>query len=100
MRTLADKYAEATEWNLATLEELCTLKSSSKVRIERQIGICAYMVQACMDHALEVSSKSYFTRLAVILKRCQTSPASTEEVVRKWANELKERKLSTHMEIM
>lgn len=41
---LSEDYIQATEWNLATLEELACLKSSSKNRIERQRSICQSML--------------------------------------------------------
>lgn len=44
---LAHNYAEATEWGLATLEELALLKSSSKSRIDRQKSISLKMLQHC-----------------------------------------------------
>lgn len=40
---LATHYAEATEMNLATLSELCMLKSSSQSRIKRQTSICSLL---------------------------------------------------------
>lgn len=47
MSALANEYAYATECNLATLGELCMLKSSSKARIDRQKSICAHMLGVC-----------------------------------------------------
>lgn len=41
-------YAEAAEWNLATLDELISIKSSSKSRIDRQQGICLKMLRVCL----------------------------------------------------
>jgi hypothetical protein len=55
MNQLANEYAYATECNLATLEELALLKSSSKVRIDRQKGICAIMLRVCQEHASEIA---------------------------------------------
>lgn len=44
---LEQEYARATEWNLATLEELALLKSSSDSRVRRQVGICEKMLEVC-----------------------------------------------------
>jgi hypothetical protein len=47
MDRIEQEYAYATEINLATLEELVSLKSSSKSRVERQRGICLRMLHVC-----------------------------------------------------
>ncbi len=47
-KTLATAYVEATERNLATLEELAMLKSSSKSRVNRQRDICLKMLLTCV----------------------------------------------------
>ena len=47
MERLENEYAYACEVNLATLEELCLLKSSSKSRIARQRSICLTMLRVC-----------------------------------------------------
>lgn len=44
---LANGYANATEMNLATLEELALLKGTSRSRIDRQKSICKKMLQHC-----------------------------------------------------
>ena len=44
---LAQEFAYYTECNLATLEELKAMKSSSKYRIKRQEDICNQMVNIC-----------------------------------------------------
>lgn len=46
-KLLEEAYLEATEWNLATLDELCMIKSSSKHRIDRQKSICGKMLAIC-----------------------------------------------------
>lgn len=51
---LIAEYVWATEVNLATLDELCCLKSTSKSRIERQRSICLKMLQVCHEHASEI----------------------------------------------
>jgi hypothetical protein len=47
---LADEYLLATNWNLATLDELTMLKSSSNYRIGRQRGICETMLHVCQEY--------------------------------------------------
>lgn len=44
MSDLAFEYAMATEWNLATLEELALIKGTSASRIRRQRDICEKML--------------------------------------------------------
>jgi hypothetical protein len=46
-RNLDEAYLYATEVNLATLEELCSLASSSQSRIKRQRSICLDMLSIC-----------------------------------------------------
>lgn len=52
---IAENYVEATEWNLATLSELCRIKSSSQCRIKRQTNICFKMLQVCQEYASQVN---------------------------------------------
>jgi len=47
MKSIENEYAYSTEVDLATLEELCYLKSSSKSRISRQQSICLRMLNVC-----------------------------------------------------
>lgn len=47
IKNMANDLATATEWNLATLEELSLLKSTSTSRKERQLSICTKMLNMC-----------------------------------------------------
>lgn len=47
--SIEDRLATFTEYNLATLEMLESIKSSSKSAIRRQSSICDLMVRACKD---------------------------------------------------
>jgi hypothetical protein len=47
MERIEQEYAYSTECDLATLEELISIKSSSNSRIERQRTICLRMLQVC-----------------------------------------------------
>lgn len=47
IESLVNGLAESAEWNLATLDELVYLKSSSKSRINRQRNICMKMLEKC-----------------------------------------------------
>lgn len=47
---MAVEYATATEWNLVTLAELCSLSRTPKCRIERQRSICVSMLEVCYRH--------------------------------------------------
>lgn len=49
MIDLASEYATATEWNLATLEEMALIKGTSASRIRRQRGICERMLILCLS---------------------------------------------------
>jgi hypothetical protein len=59
MNQLLDEYVCATEINLATLSELCGIKSSSKCRIDRQKSICLKMLQVCQEYASEIKWHGY-----------------------------------------
>lgn len=48
---LGVEYAKATEWGLATLEELALLKGTSASRIRRQRDICGKMLDVCQGLA-------------------------------------------------
>jgi hypothetical protein len=68
-RTVQEALCEVTEWNLATLEELRMLKSSSKARVRRQEGICRDMVLAVRRFAsLADAERVRCPRLVAILK--------------------------------
>ena len=56
---LAQQFAYFTECNLATLEELKSLKSTPKCRIERQQDICNEMVTICKNFALPSYHSEY-----------------------------------------
>jgi len=95
---LATHYAEATEWNLATLSELCHLKSSSQVRINRQTSICQKMLQVCQEWEPEIvwgtdpdDVRSLFRRVAPrvwnLLKAAKEEPEGLEVALLKWRRE-------------
>lgn len=44
---LSAEYVKATEWNLATLEEMAIIKGTSICRVRRQRDICAKMLDVC-----------------------------------------------------
>lgn len=59
MKQLLESYLWATEVNLATLEELAYLKSSSKSRINRQKSICTKMLQVCQEYGSEIEWRGW-----------------------------------------
>jgi hypothetical protein len=48
---LGIEYAKATEWALATLEEMALIKSTSTSRVRRQQSICVKMLDVCFGLA-------------------------------------------------
>jgi len=46
---LCQQFSYFTECNLATLEELKSLKSTSKCKLERQQSICDGMIAVCKE---------------------------------------------------
>ena len=96
---LATKYAEATEWNLATLGELCSLKSSSQSRINRQTSICRKMLQVCQEYESEIQygtnpsdARTLFARTAPrvyeLLKKAKLEPEGLEGALYRWRRDL------------
>ena len=92
---LATAYAVATEWNLATLNELCALKSSSIARITRQTSICFKMLQVCQEWEPDIDwgtdpddVRSLFRRVAPrvreLLKAAKEEPEGLEAALLKW----------------
>lgn len=74
MNQLANEYAYAAECQLATLDELATLKSSSKARIARQVSICIRMVRICQEYRSEIdwgqpSGREHYGRVSQVLAR-------------------------------
>lgn len=51
---LASEFAYATECNLATLDELLSIRTSSERRIKRQQEICRKMLQVCQEHFTDI----------------------------------------------
>lgn len=47
LQSLATRYAEATEWNLATIDEMLCRKRTPKSSLSRQRDICLKMLQTC-----------------------------------------------------
>jgi hypothetical protein len=91
---LATRYAEATEWNLATLSELSMLKSSSQSRIKRQTSICQKMLQVCQEWEPEIDfgditrfSNHVAPRVKMLLDRAKERSKPLLEVLTEWRNE-------------
>jgi hypothetical protein len=87
---LATHYAEATEWNLATLSELCMLKSSSQARINRQTSICHKMLQVCQEWEPEIYFTAYpprAPRVQNLLKAAKEEPEGLTVVLDRWRKE-------------
>lgn len=68
-RFLAQSYAEATEWNLATLSSLLMKKSSSKSEIRRQTSICLKMLVISDAYKNVVDFKSGPCRLCTRVQK-------------------------------
>lgn len=76
---LSEAYLEATEWNLATLDQVVTLKSSAKSAISRQRSICNQMLMVCtrLDVDLEGRTTKYL-RVRDLLRTSKASGNSIE----------------------
>jgi len=96
---LATTYAIATEWNLATLGELCSLKSSSQSRINRQMSICQKMLQVCQEYYSDINFgtdvgdvRTLFARTAPrtheLLKAAKEEPEGLEGALSRWRKKL------------
>lgn len=83
---LATCYAEATEYNLATLSELCMLKSSSQARIKRQTSICHKMLQVCQEYLPEIDwGSGWSPRASQVHKLLQAaSESNLEQALEEW----------------
>ena len=68
LNQLQSVFIESTEWNLATLEELKELKSSSKLRIGRQEAICTNMVKTCESFIVKDDTRLNGLRLKKIFQ--------------------------------
>lgn len=109
MESIENEYARATEVNLATLEELCYLKSSSKSRISRQQSICLRMLNVCaavvrdgeiagettMDFGAvdqwHPNGRNY-TRVNELLKTAKSEPEGMEGALQRHINGMLERR--------
>lgn len=83
MKDLQWEYMRATEWNLATLEELEEIKGTSNRRIERQKKICDMMFRFCRtflnpDHEFP-HSRGVIGRLMDKLEECWTTDSNSNK---------------------
>lgn len=87
-RYLANSLAEATEWNLATLEDLMMLKSSSKSRIQRQKNIVSKMLGVLSVEYPHIDVSSYkIVRLNQILAvDASNIQAKFDKWLEKWSS--------------
>lgn len=85
---LESAYLEATEWNMATLEELCSIKSSSKHRIERQKSICAKMLVICASFKTP-KVPHLVTRTTRIVAESKAAGKSLEALVAEYADRIR-----------
>src|SRR5579862_4614981 len=82
MGTLEDEFAYATCCNLATLDELISIKATSKHRIERQRKIALKMLIACKEAEsvrtlIESDAKTWsprYNRVGEIFRVAETAP--------------------------
>lgn len=88
MGPIENEYATATEWNLATLDEMISVKATSERRLDRQFDICYRMLLVCKE--LTASSKSLDWkgngRVVEILDAGKTEPEGLKAALRRWFN--------------
>lgn len=85
---LESAYLEAAEWNMATLEELCSIKSSSKHRIERQKSICTKMLVICASFKTP-KVPHLVTRTTRIVEESKTSGKPIADLVTEYADRVR-----------
>ena len=79
-RNLEEAYVYATEVNMATLDELAMLKSTSNYRLRRQRDICFKMLYICQSRLVDDAKVDWGTefhrmnypRVSEILKDAKT----------------------------
>lgn len=88
IENLAQGLAEATEANLATIEELQFLKSSSQYRIRRQKGICLKMLAQCRSVVEHINwghdMRQKYHRVKEILDSAGTEPDGLQIALDRW----------------
>lgn len=85
---LESAYLEAAEWNMATLEELCSIKSSSNHRIDRQKSICTKMLVICAS--LDSAKASHLvTRTTKIVAEYKASGKPIADLVAEYADRVR-----------
>ncbi len=88
---LEESYLEATEWNMATLDELCMIKSSSKHRIDRQKSICGKMLAICATFDPETRKRASCRPMRTnnLLDEAQSSKKAIPTVVAEYADHVR-----------
>lgn len=87
---LETAYLEATEWNMATLEELCSIKSSSKHRIDRQKSICTKMLVICASlKDAQLPRHGHATRSTKILESAKETGVPISHLVTEYADRVR-----------
>jgi hypothetical protein len=94
-RSLDEAYLYATEVCLATLDELCDLKSSSGSRIRRQRSICLDMLTICQSEMVNKAPGIWgpdhnpsFPRVQRYLEAAKTQPEGLEGALDQYIRDL------------
>lgn len=82
IKAIEKEYAKATEWNLATLEEMALIKSTSERRLERQSKICAMMLDVCATFDGDAIGNGRAKRLLQDMARGETSTHAVERMAK------------------
>lgn len=97
-RSLDEAYLYATEVSLATLGELCELKSSSGSRIRRQRSICLGMLTVCQSTMVNKAPGIWgtdhnpsFPRVRRYLDAARTQPDGLEGALDQYIRDLQGR---------
>ena len=92
---LAHGMAEAAEWNLATLEELCLLKGTSQSRKNRQKDICLKLLQRIVPKHIQETipwgqeHRQKYGRTKRLLDASKTEPEGLKGALDRYAASLK-----------
>lgn len=105
-RSLDEAYLYATEVNLATLDEIWMLGSSSNARKGRQRGICLGMLEICQSTMVSKEPSlwgsdlhPHFSRVQRYLEAAKSHPEGLEGALDAQLQRLDDLRRKTHIKI-
>jgi hypothetical protein len=91
-KDIFNQYANATEYNLATLSGLLLKKSSAKSEVSRQTNICTEMLAVCWEHKANIvfgnGWSHHYGRVEEVVKAAEANGGNLATALAEWASKI------------